>query len=249
MRIDLTGKVALVTGGAGGIGRAVSFTLAEAGARVVVTDIAENLGDNVPKHAGRSMRYRKMDVGSLFDVTQVVQEIAQIEGGLDILVNNAGIMNNFALMKDHDPELFIRDIHVNLIGAFHCSRAVWPRMAEKGWGRIVNMSSITAQGGAFAAPGYSASKAGLLGLTRTLALEGGALGITVNAVMPGLIETEPIRRHGAKVLEKATKRIPAGRLGRPDDVAVLTAFLVSQQAGYITGAAVPVTGGIELFSM
>ncbi|MBU2551895.1 MAG: SDR family oxidoreductase [Proteobacteria bacterium] len=247
--MDLSGKTALVTGGARGIGRAVSQGLADAGARVVAADRAVGEMESEAEVDGRRLVFRKMDVARMDEVRRVVDEVARSSGGVDILVNNAGVMGNFALMNGQTPERFAEDISINLIGAFHCSKVVWSKMAEKGWGRIINMSSISARGGAFAAPGYGASKAGLLGLTRTLAIEGGGLGITVNAVMPGLIDTEPVRKQGAELLDRVRQRIPAGRLGRPEEVAALVTFLVSEQAGYITGASVPVTGGIELFTI
>ncbi|MEW6264069.1 MAG: SDR family NAD(P)-dependent oxidoreductase [Thermodesulfobacteriota bacterium] len=249
MKIDLTGKAALVTGAARGIGRAVALALARAGADVALTDVRDDIAASEIGQAGARVLARKMDVTRFDEVLKVVKEVRASWGGLDILVNNAAVLDNFALIDRQDPERFERDLRINLTGAFHCAKAVWPGMVEKGWGRIVNVSSITALGGAFAHPSYGASKAGLLGLTTSLALEGARLGITVNAVMPGLIDTEAVRSHGPEVINKAKKRIPLERLGAPEEVASTIVFLASEAAGYITGAAVPVTGGLELFKI
>ena len=158
-------------------------------------------------------------------------------------------MENFGLLKRQTTDAFSRDIQVNLMGAFHCSKAVWPGMMEKGWGRIINISSIAALHGAFAMPGYGASKAGILGLTRSLAIEGAANNITVNAVLPGPIETEALKLHKPEYIERMKDRTPMKRLGHPDDVAAVIAFLASDLSGFITGAGIPVTGGVELFGI
>lgn len=249
MVIKLLEKTAMVTGGARGIGMAIALALAEAGAQVVITDV-RHPDDSIEKDtaAGRVI-FKKMDVARQGSINEVVNEIRQIRGEVDILINNAAVMDNYGFMDQQDPDRFENDLKINLTGAFNCARAVWQGMMKKGWGRIVNISSITALGGAFAAPAYGASKAGLLGLTSSMAIEGGGSGITVNAIMPGLIDTEPVRAHGEAAAQSARKRIPAGRLGSPEDVASLAVFLVSEQAGYINGAAIPVTGGIELFKI
>ena len=169
-------------------------------------------------------------------------------GGIDILVNNAAIMGNFGKLECQSLQFWERDLKVNLSGAFICTQAVWPGMLEKGWGRIINMSSIAGLISAYAHPTYGASKGGLIGLTNSLPLEGARHGITVNAVAPGFINTEAIHLAGEEKVERYRNRCPMKRLGRPEEVAAVVAFLASDSAGFITGATVPVTGGMDLLS-
>jgi 3-oxoacyl-[acyl-carrier protein] reductase len=163
-------------------------------------------------------------------------------------VNNAAIMENFGRLDSQSLQFWERDLKVNLSGAFICAQAVWPGMREKGWGRIVNMSSIAGLMGAYTHPSYGASKAGLIGLTKSLALEGARHGITVNAVAPGFIDTEAIHLAGEEKIERYRNRCPMKRLGRAEEVAAAVTFLASDAAGFITGATVPVTGGMDLLS-
>ncbi|MFZ5572738.1 MAG: SDR family oxidoreductase [Thermodesulfobacteriota bacterium] len=272
---ELTGKVALVTGASRGLGRAMALALGAAGADVAVTDLlseeapadAAKLArysvlaahfagtDNVRTVATareiQAMGVRglwfQMDVSRPEDIREVVSGVTEAFGGVDILVNNAGVMDNLALLENQTPEGWDRDIRVNLSGAFHCARAVWAGMQQKQWGRIINISSFVGQMGAFAQPGYGASKAGLIGLSRSLALEGARQGITVNAVLPGFIETEAVKLHRPDIQARITDRIAMKRMGRPAEVAALVTFLASDAAGYITGAAIPVAGGADLF--
>ena len=275
LEIDLSGRTALITGASRGLGRAIALALGRAGANVVLTDLLiedeapnrEQVGEygllaahfsaekgvhtraaaeEIQALGGRAAAY-KMDVTKPFDIEKVVRDVSDEWGGVDILVNNAALMENFGLMNQQDEDRFSRDLHVNLVGAFNCSKAVWPGMAETGWGRIINMSSIAADHGALAMPGYGASKAGLIGLTKSLALEGGRRGICVNAVLPGPIGTETLLLHKPEYIEKMQDRTQLKRLGRPEEVAALVAFLSSDLAGFITGAAIPITGGVELF--
>ena len=143
--------------------------------------------------------------------------------------------------------MFERDLNVNLTGAFNCTQTVWPYMKNNKWGRIINISSFVGLSGAFAQPGYGASKAGMIGLTRSLALEGAKYGITVNAVLPGFIETEAVKLHDRKMLDRVKARTPMKRMGRPEEISPLVVFLTSEGASFITGAAIPVTGGADLF--
>lgn len=274
--ISLSGKVALVTGASRGLGRAIALALGSAGADVVVTDLlvegetfdSEKLSDYSPlagifagtdsvgtKSAAEAIREMKvsslalkMDVGEPEEIKAVVREVEKELGEIDILVNNAAVMDNFALFENQDPERWERDIRVNLTGAFHCSKAVWPGMLKKNWGRIINMSSIAGAMGAFGQPSYGASKAGLIGLTRSLAIEGARKGITVNAVLPGLIETEAVKLHRPDMLDRMRNSTAMKRLGKPVEVASLVVYLASDEASYITGAAIPVAGGADLFT-
>ncbi len=216
LEIDLSGRVALVTGGSRGLGRADALTLARAGADVVIADIqvesdsgdeaarygvlaqaaraqgfvyAESTADEI-RSLGRSALALKCDVTDREQVAAVVERAVGELGSLDILVNNAGTLDHVGQLPDQQPELWERDLRVNLTGAFNCAQAAWPHMRERGWGRIVNMASVAGTLGGFGQASYSTTKAGLLGLTRSLALEGARHGITVNAIVPGIIGTE-----------------------------------------------------------
>jgi 3-oxoacyl-[acyl-carrier protein] reductase len=203
--------------------------------------------EEIQKHKVGSLAL-KLDVRDAAEVQSIVARAQDEFGGIDILVNNAAIVENFGRLDSQSLQLWERDLHVNLSGAFICSQAVWPGMLEKGWGRIINMSSIAGLMGAYAHPSYGASKAGLIGLTKSLALEGARYGITVNAVAPGFIDTEAIRLAGEEKIERYRNRCPMKRLGRTEEVAAVVAFLASDAAGFITGAIVPVTGGMDLLS-
>ena len=236
IEIDLSGRVALVTGGSRGLGRADALTLERAGAEVVVLDIEE---ENATVTC---------DVGDRAQVDEAVRRIIEEHGSVDILVNNAGTLDHLAQFGDQQPKLWERDLRVNLTGAFNCAQAVWPHMQERGWGRIVNMASVAGTLGGFGQASYSTTKAGLLGLTRTLALEGARHGITCNAIVPGVIGTEAFGFVNPEMKERMIKRTALRRLGEPQDVANAIVFLCSDLASYITGVALNVSGGIELFT-
>ncbi len=263
-----------MTGASRGLGRAIALALGAAGANVAVTDLLveselpdkEQLGrysvlaahfagsENVRtistaaeiKAMGRKSLAMKMDVTNTDQIQMVVSEVAAELGTVDILVNNAGVMDNMAALEHQNLTMFERDLKVNLTGAFNCIQAVWPYMKKSGWGRIINISSFVAVSGAFAQPGYGASKAGLIGLTRSLALEGAKNGITVNAVLPGFIETEAVQLHDPQMLDRIKARTPMKRLGKPEEVSSLVVALAGEDAGFITGVAIPVTGGADL---
>ena len=274
IEIDLTGRVALVTGGSRGLGRADALALARAGADVAIADIqlesdegadAERYGVLAQVARAQGLVYTESTVRDIealgrralavkCDVTQreqvdaAVARIADELGPVDVLVNNAGTLDHVAQFSQQAPELWERDLQVNLTGAFNCAQAVWPAMRERGWGRIVNMASVAGTLGGFGQASYSTTKAGLIGLTRTLALEGGRHGITANAIVPGIIGTEAFKLGNPDMNERMIVRTAMRRPGEPEDIAHLIAFLCSDLAGYITGAALPVTGGIELFT-
>ena len=168
-------------------------------------------------------------------------------GSVDILVNNAGTLDHVAQFHDQAPELWERDLRVNLTGAFHCAQAVWSGMKERGWGRIVNMASVAGTLGGFGQASYATTKAGLLGLTKSLALEGGRHGITCNAIVPGVIGTEAFNFGNPAMNERMIKRTALRRPGEPQEIANAVAFLCSDLASYITGVGLNVSGGIELF--
>jgi 3-oxoacyl-[acyl-carrier protein] reductase len=273
IEINLSGRVALVTGGSRGIGQVDALTLARAGADVVIADIlletdsdeAERYGALAQAARAQGLVFAEQTAAEIerlgrralalkCDVTDPVQVEATVEraveelGSVDIVVNNAATLDNVGRLLDQSPELWERDLRVNLTGAFNCSRAVWSGMVERGWGRIVNMASVAGTLGGFGQASYSTTKAGLLGLTKTLALEGARHGITCNAIVPGIIGTEALAFGNPQMHERMVKRTAMRRPGEPQDVANAIAFLCSDLAGYITGVELNVSGGIELFT-
>jgi 3-oxoacyl-[acyl-carrier protein] reductase len=275
LEIDLSGRVALVTGGSRGLGRADALTLARAGADVVIADIqveSETTDEEVERYGplaqvaraqglvfteatardiqalGRRAVAVKCDVTDREHVAGTVARCVEDFGSVDILVNNAGTLDHVAQIGDQSPDLWERDLRVNLTGAFNCAQAVWPHMRERGWGRIVNMASVAGTLGGFGQASYSTTKAGLLGLTKSLALEGARHGITVNAIVPGIIGTEAFSLGNSEMNERMVKRTALRRPGEPQDIANAIAFLCSDLAAYITGVGLNVSGGIELFT-
>jgi len=236
IEIDLSGRVAIVTGGSRGLGRADALTLERAGATVVVLDVEEANTTIV------------CDVGDRAQVDEAVQHVVDERGSVDILVNNAGTLDHLGQFSDQQAKLWERDLRVNLTGAFNCAQAVWPHMQERGWGRIVNMASVAGTLGGFGQASYSTTKAGLLGLTRTLALEGARHSITCNAIVPGIIGTEAFNMIPSAMRDRMAKRTAMRCAGEPQDVANAIVFLCSDLASYITGVALNVSGGIELFT-
>jgi 3-oxoacyl-[acyl-carrier protein] reductase len=274
LEIDLSGRVALVTGGSRGLGRADALTLARAGADVVIADIQveSDSGEGVEQYGalaqaaraqglvfseataqeiqgmGRRAAAIKCDVTDRAQVDETVSHTAEEFGSVDILVNNAGTLDHLGQLGDQAPELWERDLRVNLTGAFNCSQAVWPHMRERGWGRIVNMASVAGTLGGFGQASYSTTKSGLIGFTKTLALEGARHGITCNAIVPGIIGTEAFNLGSPEMNERMVKRVAMRRPGEPQEIANTIAFLCSDLASYITGVALNVSGGIELFT-
>ena len=272
LEIDLSGRVALVTGGSRGLGRADALTLAHAGADVAIADIlvesdtsaAEQYGVLARAAVAQGMVHTESTVEEIralgrralavrcdvTDRTQVDAAVARVVGELgavDILVNNAGTLDHVGQFGDQRLDLWERDLRVNLTGAFNCSQAVWGHMRERQWGRIVNMASVAGTLGGFGQASYSTTKAGVLGLTRTLAMEGGRHGITCNAIVPGIIGTEAFHMANAAMNERIASRTVFKRPGEPQDIANAIAFLCSDLAGYVTGIELNVSGGVELF--
>ena len=275
IEIDLTGRVAIVTGGSRGLGRADALTLARAGADVVIADILVESDEHAAETAGRygvlaqaavaqgmvhtestaeeirAMGRRsialKCDITDRAQVDAMVARVVAELGSADILVNNAGTLDHVGQFHDQSAELWERDLRVNLTGAFNCAQAVWPHMKERQWGRIVNMASVAGTLGGFGQASYSTTKAGILGLTRTLAMEGGRHNITCNAIVPGIIGTEAFHMANQAMNERIANRTVFKRPGEPQDIANAIAFLCSDLASYVTGIQLNVSGGVELF--
>ncbi len=274
---DLSGKIAVVTGGSRGIGRADCLALAAAGADVVVTDILLESDPELDRTAeasqsvlarvmasqavvytertseeiramGRRSAALRLDVTDRGQVVAVMAQVARDFGGIDILINNAGTLDHIAQLPEQAPELWERDLRVNLTGAFNCTQAAWPYMKQRGYGRLLYMSSVAGTLGGFGQVSYSATKAGLLGLMRSTALEGARHGITSNAIVAGIIGTEAFRTGSPAMIDRMVLRTAMREAGRPEDVAHAMCFLASPEAGYITGVALPVAGGIDLFT-
>lgn len=245
----LKGKVALVTGGSRGIGRAVSVRLAGAGAFVIVNytrnEEAARETLRLIGEAGGDGKIARFDVSDDRESTDAIAALIKEKGRIDILVNNAGESRDGLLvrMKDRDWD---RVIDTNLKGAFHCCRAVAYAMMKQRGGRIVNVSSVVALSGNAGQSNYSASKAGLVGLTKSLARELAPRAICVNAVAPGLIDTDMTSAMTEEQRETVLAGIPLSRLGTPDDVAGVVLFLASDEAGYITGQVIGVNGGLYM---
>ncbi len=247
----LKGKVALVTGGSRGLGRVDALALAEAGADVVVADILMDGAEKTAKEVqamGRKSFAIKMDVTNMEEVKEGVVRIKNELGSIDILVNSAATLDHLGQLLEQRDKLWERDLRVNLTGTFNCSRAVWPYMQEKKWGRIINMASVAGTLGGFGQASYSTTKAGIIGFTKTLALEGARYGITCNVVCPGIINSESFQHISAEMRERLIRKTAFRRPGEPEDVAYAIVFLASDKANYITGIVLNVSGGIELFT-
>lgn len=244
----LKGKVALISGAARGIGRACALVLAEQGADVGLFDVSEGVQETAQaiRELGQRAAWVTGDVSDPDQVRRGVEVIQRELGQIDCLVNNAGIVNNIAPLGTMAQAAWERELAVNLTGPFNLIRAVIKPMAERGWGRIVNMASGAARGGLYNQAGYSATKAGLLGLTRNVTLEYARKGITCNAVLPGLIGTENVLAMPPAITEHFISVTPARRIGKPEEVAYLVAFLCSDEAAYINGAEIDIDGGARL---
>lgn len=243
----LEDRVVIVTGGAGGIGRATVLACATEGARVVVADLDEEGGRDVTRQAdaaGPGSRFQRVDVSSPEDVERMMDETVDEWGRVDVLVNNAGIVAD-ARLVNMTFEQWDRVIDVNLKGLFLCGQAAARRMIDAGRGGVIlNTASVVGLYGNFGQSNYVAAKAGVIGMTKTWARELGKHGIRVVAVAPGFIETDILRSVPTEVLDGMVARTPLRRLGRPEDVAAAFVFLASDRAAYITGTVLSVDGGI-----
>jgi len=248
--MDLSNKVAIVTGSARGIGKAIAPKLAEVGADVVVNDIpaaAEALEGtaNEIRALKRKALALTADVSSSADVNKFIEAAAAQMGRIDILVNNAGVTRDQLIMRMTDEE-WDTVLNIDLKSAFLCSRAVIRYMMKQRWGRIVSIASVVGLGGNAGQANYAAAKAGIIGLTKSIAKEVGSRNITANAIAPGFIETKMTEQLDEKQRQILLQRIPLGSIGTPRDVAEAVAFLASEEAKYITGQVLGVDGGMGL---
>ena len=245
---SLEGKVAIVTGGSSGLGKATLIKFASLGATVINWDINQERGEalvNELKTKGYTTYFFRLNTANYDDVNQAATNIIGQFGKIDILVNNAGITRDATLLKmtnDHWQQV----IDVNLTGVFNCTKAVSPYMVDKGYGRIISISSVVGLFGNFGQTNYAAAKAGVIAMTKTWAKELGRKGINVNAVAPGFIRTEILDAMPEEALDKMKAKVPLQKLGNAEDIANVNAFLASDEADYINGATISVDGGISL---
>ena len=246
--MELEGRVALVTGAAQGIGKAISLLLAKHGANLVVSDIhlekATETANEIERMGRKAIAVR-VDVSKGGEVEQMVDAILKEFGRIDILVNNAGITRDKLILRMSEED-WDAVLDVNLKGTFHCTRAVVRHMAKQRYGKIVSIASVTGEMGNAGQVNYAASKAGVIGLTKTIAREFAQRGINVNAVAPGYVQTPMTDVLSEKVKEELKRLIPMDRLGQPEDVADAVFFLVSERSSYITGQVINVNGGIYM---
>jgi len=252
--MSLSGKNAVVTGGASGIGRGISLRLARDGANVAIFDLnltgAEQVAGEI-RALGRAAVACQVDVVNRTQVDTAVERTRKELGPVQVLVNDAGI-GNFILLSQMTEEQWDQMIAIHLKGTFNCTKAVVQDMSAAKWGRVVNISSTAGLGGAPGLTHYSAAKAGIIGFSKALAQELGPMGITVNAIAPGLIDTPILRKDGAisgrmqKFIDMTTARSPVRRTGIPDDIAAACSYLASEEASFFTGQVVSPNGGMYM---
>ena len=247
---DLQGRVAIVTGAGRGIGKAIALRLAADGAHIVIPDIDPDAGKSTAAEVGALGRQAlavRTDVSSKGQVQAMVRATVEKFGRVDILINNAGILGPNRPVVEIEEEEWDGVLAINLKGAFLCSQAVIPPMVSQGWGRIVSMSSVAGKEGNPNMAPYNVSKIGIIGLTKSLGKELAKTGVTVNCVAPTMIETELIDNVSEETMKTLLAKIPMGRIGKPHEVAALMSFLVSEEAGFITGQCYNLTGGRAVY--
>ena len=245
MRIDLSGRNALVTGSTRGIGHAIASTLAGAGARVAIVGRDEARAEAVAAALGQGAQGFACDVADLAQVSALIRDVEQAFGGIDILVNNAGVTRDNLMLRLKDDD-WNAVIDANLRGAFATIRAATRGIMKRRWGRFINISSVVGLTGNKGQTNYAASKAGLIGLTKSVAKEFASRGILANVVAPGFIDTEMTAAMTPEARAGISQQIPLERLGTPGDIASVVAFLASDHAAYITGQVLVVDGGLVM---
>jgi len=250
----LKDKVCLITGGAAGIGKATAEKFVAEGAKVIICDVNEESGKAVAEQLGNGVLFYKVNVTNRQEVQDFADDVVKKLGRIDVLVNNAGITRDGLFVKFKEGELksqmseqdFDLVVDVNLKGVFNCTQAVTPQMISQGGGVILNASSIVGLFGNFGQTNYAATKFGVIGMTKTWSRELGKFNIRVNAVCPGFIITEMVKKMPEKILDGLAAKTPLRRLGTPEDVANLYCWLASEEATFIHGAAISVDGGMVL---
>ncbi|MCI7034449.1 MAG: 3-oxoacyl-[acyl-carrier-protein] reductase [Bacteroidales bacterium] len=244
----LENKVAIITGGTAGIGAAAAKKFAQEGAKVIVWARNAEKGKafvEAMAKEGYTICFDAVDTSNYEQVVAATKRVFDANGKIDILINNAGITNDSTLKK-MTPEQWQSVIDINLTGTFYCTKAVNQYMVEAGWGRIINVSSVVGLYGNFGQTNYVATKAGVIGMTKTLCRELGKKGVTVNAVAPGFIATDMVAKMPEDVLAGMVAKVPVGRLGKPEDIANAFCFLASDEAAYVNGAVLSVDGGMTV---
>lgn len=243
---EFNSKTVLITGGAAGIGKATAQAFLDEGAEVIIWDLNEEQGNELVTNwraDGKTCAFQKVDVTNFDAVAEAVASILDDSGKIDVLINNAGITMDKTLLK-MDPSAWQKVIDVNLTGVFNCTKHVAPHMVEQGSGVILNASSVVGIYGNFGQTNYVATKAGVIGMTKTWSRELGRKGIRVNAVAPGFIATEMVQKMPEKVLNYMVEKSTLGRIGEPEDIAQAYLFLASDRASFITGTTLNVDGGV-----
>jgi 3-oxoacyl-[acyl-carrier protein] reductase len=246
--VRLKDKKAIVTGAGQGIGRSIALKVAQEGADVVIVEWNPETGDQTKQEVealGRKALLMAVDVANQKQVQNMVTQVTEAWGRIDILVNNAGFDRGATLLKVKEED-WDAVLGVHLKGTMNCIQAVAPHMIERQYGKIVNISSIYGKSGGIAAISYSAAKAGIIGLTKSVARELGGYQINVNVVLPGLILTPTIAKMAEKYRNMIIERTPLGRIGQPEEVANVVAFLASDEASFVTGATIEVSGGSSM---
>lgn len=257
MDLGVSDKTVLVTGGAGRLGTVECERFAEENATVVVLDVngtgAEGVAEDIRDTGGDALAV-ECDLTDRDDVSETVEQVREETGGVDILVNNAGMVDAVSTVEDFPHDFWDRDISINLTGAYNITREIFPAMCDRGWGRVITMSSVAGWEGGYGQLSYSTTKAGLIGFGKTLALEGARNGVTSNILAPSIVvgavadlEPEELEQFNPQ-FERIRQATPMRELGREEDVAPLIVFLASEHARYITGQVIGVTGGVDLFT-
>lgn len=239
----LENKVAIITGGAAGIGAATAAKFTQEGAKVIIWDLDETRGNALAKELGAT--FAKVNTANYEEIEIAAKNVNDTFGRIDILINNAGITRDSTLKK-MTVQQWQQVIDVNLSGVFYCTKIISEYMVANNWGRIVNASSVVGLYGNFGQTNYVATKSAIIGMTKTLARELGRKGITVNAVAPGFIATEMVAAMPENVIEGMKSKVPVGRLGEPKEIANVYAFLSSDEASYINGHTLSVDGGMTV---
>ncbi len=241
-------KTAIITGGADGIGKAAVVRFASEGANVIIWDMNEEKGKETALHLageGHTVVFEKVNTADYEDVNRASEKAFREFGQIHILINNAGITRD-ATLKKMTPDQWQQVIDVNLSGVFYCAKALGVHMMENGYGRIINTSSVVGLYGNFGQTNYVAAKAGVIGMTKTMGREMGRKGVTVNAVAPGFIATEMVKKMPENILQGMSDKTPTGRLGKPEEIAAAYAFLASDEAAFINCTVLSVDGGITI---